>query len=217
MKSRNKNAKLDYASFVTAIIEAENSDAKGKSAAGRSGKMFEHVVCALKQLGFERYTNKEYEELSIEKRLPNRYIICNVPYFSLLKKKAEEYGIKRRAGSCRTEFVIVANDAISTEEFPTNGEPLKIRVECKWQGGPGTTQKKLAHTVIDLQYGGSLENNAILLMDGAGFDEAMHLLISELCEDGVSWKRAPEVEPKRIRKMRLNDFADWATAAFGNG
>lgn len=212
MKTK-KVKKLSASSVVGAVIAEENKKTKGKGKAGKSGGMFESVVHALKQMNFKCYKNSRYEELAAKEQLPERYIICGVPYDNLLKQKAEEYGIPRKQGTPKTEFVIVANNANSTPQFPVNGEPLKIRIECKWQAVAGTTQAKLLFSVIDLQYGAP-EDNIILLMDGNGFDEAMHAFIQEVCEDGLTWKRAPKVQPKNIVKMRLQDFITWANAAF---
>lgn len=180
----------------------------GKGNAGKNGIAFERIVCLLQKLGFKYY---EYNDIPNE--LPPRYIMHSVPYNSLLKQKADEYGIPKKQGISRTEFVIVAKDAISTPEFPINGE-LTIRIECKWQEVSGTTSQKLMHAVADLQYGAP-EKNIILLMDGDGFDEITHRFIQEICEDGLTWKHAPKIPLKNIRKMRLVEFIDWGNRAFG--
>lgn len=209
---KSKKTKMSASSVLGAVITKENKKAKGKGKAGKSGGMFESVVLALKGLGFKFYKHSTFEGMAADK-LPKRYIVGGVPYDSLLKQKAEEYGIPRKRGTPKTEFVIVAEDAKTTEQFPVNGEPLKVRIECKWQAVAGTTQSKLLFSVVDLQYGAP-EENIILLMDGNGFDEAMHAFIQEVCEDGLTWDRAPKVKPKIIRKMRLQEFITWCNEAF---
>lgn len=209
---KNKKVKMSTTSVLDAVISNGNKKSSGKSKAGKSGNMFESVVFALQKLGFEIYKSSEIHKIPPNK-LPKRYILSDVPYNSLLKQKADEYGLSRRRGNPRTEFVIVANNAKNTKQFSSKNGFLKIRIECKWQAVAGTAQSKLLFSVADLQYG-SPEDNIILLMDGDGFDEAMHILINEVCEDGLTWRRAPKAKPKTIVKMRIQEFIDWCNEAF---
>lgn len=206
-----KNKKLSIASILSGVRDNSYKSGNGKGKAGKNGSAFESVVHSLNDLGFKLFENSEVEKMEDDEK-PLRYIAHDVPYNSLLKQKSDEYGIPKRNGKSRTEFVIVAKNAISTPEFPTNG-PLTIRIECKWQEVSGTTSNKLMLTVADLQYGPP-EKNIILLMDGNGFDETTHQLVQEWCEDGIHWKRAPKSEPKNIRKMKLEEFINWANRAF---
>lgn len=205
-----KTNELSATSIVEALINSQGKKVKGKAKSGVSGQMFESVVHALGAIGFEILSFERFEQLQLNGKLPYRYIVRNKPYQNLLSR----YKKKSKRTMPRTEFVIYASDANSTKEFPLlHGSHLEIRIECKWQGSAGTTSDKLPMTVMNLQC--CPEKNVIILMDGPEFNDAWHSLVQELCEDGITWKRAPDLKQKAMKKMRIEEFINWANRAFG--
>ena len=207
--------KLGVSDFVDAMIRGKHrKKARGGNTTdlSKSGLYFESNVLVLKKLGFKVLSSKKFEETPKEE-LPKRYIACNVPYTNMLRRKAAEWGISYGKGRPRTEFVIHADDAKSTTEFPTDGKPLTIRIECKYQAGEGTAEQKLTHSVLDLHYGPP-EKNIILLMDGPGFSPLIHRWVEDICKYRMTWKLAPRASRKLIRKMDTNTFQKFCNKAF---
>ena len=217
--------KLTTATVISAIINRHLSKNKvdGKAKAGEGGNLFEAVVLALQGMGFvlcescKRNAPKRFDMFGkpTEDEAPNR-IECNVPYNSVVKQTAERLGIKARQGTPHTEFVLITRDIKPTKEFPNvqTGQENHIRIECKYQAGPGTTECKLLHSYLDLQYGAP-EQNVILLVDGDGFTEKMIAFMREVCEENtIVWTKAIKQSKKNVVFMNTQEFIDWANRAF---
>ncbi len=217
--------KLTTASIIGAVFDRslKKNKVNGKAKAGEVGNLFESVIYALKTTkGFsvcKSCTRKSSKKSSIfdedDVEIGNR-IECNVPYNSVLKQHAAQVGLKVRGGIPHTEFVLVATDIKPTKEFPDvhPGKENRIRVECKYQQGPGTTEYKLLHTYLDLQYGAP-ETNVILLVDGEGFSPRMVSFIREVCEENtIVWTKGVKQSKKHVVFMNINEFIDWANRAF---
>jgi hypothetical protein len=212
--------KLTTASIIGAVIDKHNEKSKisGKAKAGSAGNLFESVIYALKRIGFSvcKSCQKSSGLLFDDDDETGSRIECDVPYNSILKQVATRMGIKSRNGQPRTEFVLVSSDIKPTNEFPNvkPGKENRIRVECKYQQGPGTTEYKLLHTYLDLQYGAP-EQNVILLVDGDGFTPKMLAFIREVCEENtIVWTKGVKQSKKNIVFMNINEFVDWANRAF---
>ena len=202
---------ISTSNVVSSMIKNQGKKTKGKAKAGVSGNMFESCIHSLEVFGFIILDYVEYVKLKASNKLPDRFVVRNKPYQNLIGR----YKNKIKPGIPKTEFVICVKNANSTDEFPLmNDEYLEIRIECKWQAVPGTTQEKLPLTIMNLQYGAP-ESKVIIIMDGDGFTGGIHKLVNELCEDGITWKRAPTVPSKIIKKMKLDEFIAWANKAFG--
>ena len=214
---------IETIDVIRTLIHEQSSRVTGKARAGVSGKAFEAIVYILKDLGFCEYSYQEYLQLLETSELrkinsfPKRYIVTNVPYESLLAKHASKSGFPKKNGKnfqTHTEFVIYADDAKSTEEFPlTENEKFEARIECKWQEVSGTTQQKLVFTTLDLHYGPQ-EKRIILLVEGAGFGRDLKSFVKEICENRPEWKGCPDMAMKQIRMMNCDDFISWANTAF---
>lgn len=219
--------KLTPASVIGSIItrHLDKMNTKGKAKAGEGGNLFEAVVLALKEMNFEvcdscKRDKKPRKTIDMfgdgdDRSSPNR-IECNAPYNSVLKQTAERLGIKTRQGVPHTEFVLVTRDIKPTIEFPNviTGQENRIRVECKYQNTSGTTEHKLLHSYLDLQYGAP-EPNVILLVDGKGFTEKMVAFIREVCEENtIVWTKGIKQSKKSVVFMNIAEFIDWANRAF---
>lgn len=217
------NKKMTTGSILGAIINKTHKKNKieGKAKAGEAGNLFEAIVFALEDcFGFEVCKSSKgtkakkslfYDENT---RHINR-IECNVPYSSVLRQTADRRGMKTRNGTPHTEFVLSAYNIKPTTEFPavTAGKENRIRVECKYQNGPGTTEYKLVHSYLDLAYGAP-ETNCIMLVDGDGFSDKMINFIKEVCEENtITWTKGVKND-KNIRFMNADNFVDWTNRAF---
>lgn len=185
----------------------------GKTRAGRNGQKFEDTICEILEIhfDFEVFKEKEFQKLKHEEH-PDRHVRKNVPHEGLVSHLDKMKNLKRNRGP-RTEFVIFAKDAKYTPEFPlVEGEPLEIRIECKWQEVSGTTKEKLMHTVSNLRYCG--EPNVLIIMDGGAFGP-YESLVENLIKDPPYFPFLPEPEPKIMAKMNLAEFRNWAQRALG--
>jgi hypothetical protein len=217
-------AKLTTVSVIGALIRKHLKKGKvdGKAKAGEGGNLFESVVYALESIGFAvckscKRSIGEDNLFDTADGVANR-IECNAPYNSVVNQTAARHGLKRRNGTPHTEFVIVAEDIKPTKEFPDviPGNENRIRVECKYQQGPGTTEYKLLHSYLDLQYGAT-EPNVIMLVDGEGFSEKMLVFMREVCEEGtIVWTKGVKQSKKRVAFMNIDEFIEWANRAFAD-
>jgi hypothetical protein len=161
------------------------------------------------------------------KNVPQRCVVCNVPYDNLVNRYANKCGLEGgKKSRPKTEFVIYATDAKSTPEIPLGvGEPLETRVECKYQSGSGTVILKLLYAVMDLQYGAP-EKSAIMLVGGREFEKlrAQEFLsfIKSACDSsqhgGITWNGfLLSPIPKKIVLMTPAKFENWCNRAFYKG
>ncbi len=213
--------KLTTVSMISSVINKhlDKGGVVGKAKAGKSGNLFESVIYALEGIGFSvcrSCKDRDHAPLFDEGTESGNRIKCNVSYDSILKQTARRKGLKTRNGTPRTEFVLEATNIKTTKEFPNvvPGQENKIRVECKYQNSPGTTEFKLLHSYLDLQYGAT-ETNIIMLVDGKGFTPTMIAFMREVCEENtVIWTKAVKQSRKNIVFMDIDGFIDWANRAF---
>jgi hypothetical protein len=211
------------ASMIEALITRHlaKTNTEGKAKAGESGNLFEAVILAfdLPVYNYYEIKNKRSKVRDIfgdnSVGWPPNRIERNVPYDSVLQQTATRRGIKTRQGTPHTEYVLVARDIEPTMEFPSivTGQENRIRIECKYQNVSGTTESKLLHSYLDLQYG-TPESNVILLVDGKGFTEKMKTFIREVCEEKtIKWTKGTEQPNKRVVYMDISNLSDWANRA----
>ena len=178
--------------------------------ANKTGKTLESIVvpALTSQYGFEVWDYKKYGKHLEQSRdllgpaLPKRLLIKSVPYTTL-------YGSKGK-----TEFLLVAEDAISTPDFPVLNPPSKFicRIECKWQQTAGSVDEKFPYLYLSCVEA-MTENNVIILHGGGKYRAgAMQWL-----KNAVSTKRYfTNATPanKVIRVMGVEEFLTWISQAF---
>ncbi len=151
------------------------------------GSVLENLVFStLEPHGFELVRYPAY------KKKPDGFgeelLIKNVPYTTV-------YG-----GRGYTEFLLISKK-----------HDLTIRIECKWQQGPGSVDEKLPYTYLSCVEAAP-EDDVIILIDGPGFRPG-----------SVEWLRrivterkyiTEEQANKNIKVMNMGEFVAWANGAF---
>jgi hypothetical protein len=171
--------------------------------ANKTGKTLESIVTPVltAQYGFEVISHPSYVEIQtgILPR-PKRLLVTRVPYTTL-------YG---SAGT--TEFLLVAQNARSTKEFPisaTEGE-LVCRIECKWQQSAGSVDEKFPYLYLSCVEA-MPETNIIILHGGGMFRPGAMTWLKR----SVSEKRyMTSSNQKNIAVMAVEEFMKWASHAF---
>lgn len=213
--------KMKMLSVKSFFHSSAHPEKKDKSKAQKNGALFEKSVHSLQSLLFDIIDHKDLEKRD---ELPCRYLETHAPYRNMARKYADVIGVRvSNDRASQTEFVVHANDAQSTLEFPIeNGEGLDVRVECKFQEVPGSVLDKLIKAVMDLQYGAP-EKNVIIVYGGKEYDRPMAKAwvsyVKTICKSsenaGLTFAgNRLKAIPKKMAMMNVEEFVDWCNRAF---
>jgi hypothetical protein len=179
--------------------------------ANKTGKTLESIVvpALTSQYGFEVWKHKKYKAASHHKpdllnppELPKRLLIKHFPYTTL-------YG-----SNGKTEFLLNAEDANSTPEFPVLNPPNKLvcRIECKWQQTAGSVDEKFPYLYLSC-IEAMPETNIIILYGGGKF----RIGAIKWLKDAIATKKyfTNSTPPdKKIVAMSIEEFLTWVNHAF---
>lgn len=162
------------------------ASSKGRQAT-RTGRTLEKaVMAALENKDLEIVNYRIWEKK--KEKFGSELLLRNVPFFTLYDHPGN------------TEFLL------KSAKYQLN-----IRIECKWQQGPGTVDEKFPYVYLNC-IDRMPEDHIILIIDGGGFRPW-----------ALDWlKKASKEMPytneknrnKRIEVMDLKEFLRWANNTF---